>query len=226
MSSLLKKHEEFKKTIARQEVYGKPVVNSISSALAAQNNEKVSQSRHVLDIDKDGAIFKEVTNNSKIIYNEANKTFEYKPEFGIRNKDELLHMLEKNQGRGGISVRELKDSYIDISKAIQELKQDKKILTMDNKDGTPRVLFCNTDSENSKLSIDQEFKDIWTTLRVPDETDLEFEMNKAGLKQMEVFRTKSATDADAPREMKKSRKFKITNTHLEGIDLTQDYVPK
>ncbi|OLY82613.1 Transcription initiation factor IIE subunit beta [Smittium mucronatum] len=173
MSSLLRKHEEFKKSVVSQPVYKKPTVHQQSPTPQHQQSVQC-----------------------------------------------------------GVLVKELKDSFIlDLPAAVQELVAKNQILTINNKDGSPRILFFNryqpvfgSSSEvSSKISPD--FKSIWFELRVPDETDLGFEMEKAGLKQMQVDKRKTVEDDDKKSKKNKNRRIKITNTHLEGIDLTKDYVP-
>ncbi|OMJ28631.1 Transcription initiation factor IIE subunit beta [Smittium culicis] len=201
MSSLLRKHEEFKKSVVAQPVYKKPTVhqNTPPAPTAVQFEEQ-------------------------------------------RRSAELSEAA-------------------DLPAAIEELAAENKILTINNKDNSPRILFYNryqgifkpptttskskskgdvetldapasSNTEGSECNskngsaISEEFKSIWFGLRVPDETDLGFEMDKAGLKQMQVDKRKQSSLDDDKKKLKtKNRRIKITNTHLEGIDLTKDYVP-
>jgi hypothetical protein len=48
----------------------------------------------------------------------------------------------------------------------------------------------------------------------------------AGLKTMEVFEKKVITEPKQKKAKNRSRKGKITNTHLQNLDLTVDYVPR
>lgn len=48
----------------------------------------------------------------------------------------------------------------------------------------------------------------------------------AGLKTMEVFEKKVITEPKQKKSKTRNRKGKITNTHLQNLDLTVDYVPR
>ncbi|KAJ1929832.1 transcription factor TFIIE beta subunit, TFIIEB, Tfa2, partial [Linderina macrospora] len=73
--------------------------------------------------------------------------------------------------------------------------------------------------------VDDDIKRRWAELRIPDEADLAFEMEKAGLRQMQV-EERANNDDDKKKTKQRTRKFKITNTHLVDIDLTKKYVPE
>ncbi|PVZ98130.1 hypothetical protein BB558_005270 [Smittium angustum] len=249
MSSLLKKHEEFKKNVSSQPVFKKPTIAQFIASGAS--NASAPPSRHSLSIIysiinhlrqyerpqtieeifkltrinvSDPEVFGLLCSNEKIIYNKENQTFEYKPVYDLKNKDDLLNLLKQRVNIGGLLIKDLKDSHIDLNKAVNELKSEGWVLTINNKDGTPRQLFYNRN--NTNLAVNDSFKEIWQELRVPDETELMFEMERAGLKQMEIAKRKTANDEGLKKLKVKNRRIKITNTHLEGIDLTKDYVPE
>ncbi|PVV04440.1 hypothetical protein BB560_001062 [Smittium megazygosporum] len=235
--SLLRKHQDFQKAVANQPVFAKPSIPKPSIANYSKipqeaKSEAAPVNRHTLSLlysiinhlkaKIDSALEAQLKNNEKIIYNPEELSFEYKPVFDIRTKDDLLEFLIKRAKTGGLAVKDLKDSHIDVTGMIQELKEEAKILTINNKDGSPRIIFYNPMPE--RIPINSEFKKTWLDLKVPDETALEFEMEKAGLKQMMIEKRKVEVE-DSKKKKPKNRKIKITNTHLEGIDLTQDYVP-
>ncbi|RKP22709.1 hypothetical protein SYNPS1DRAFT_25447 [Syncephalis pseudoplumigaleata] len=156
---------------------------------------------------KDAALLKALSQNSKVIYDPDKGTFAYKPDYNVRTKEEVLALLRDGSGRGGIEICELKDSNANVAKLAEELSAAGEILIARNRDGTARILYYNDTSLNTEM--DEEFRVMWRSLKVPDEADLPKRMAEAGLKTMEVFETGG----------------KITNTHLEGIDLTKDYMP-
>lgn len=89
--------------------------------------------------------------------------------------------------------------------------------------GTAKVLYHA--DKTYATGMDNDFVQIWSKLIVPHEADLPRELEKAGLKSMEVFEKKVA--AEAIKKGKKTRRgmrVKMTNTHIEGLDLTQDFV--
>lgn len=75
------------------------------------------------------------------------------------------------------------------------------------------------------MSVDKEFQDLWQDVRIPDDVDLEKEMSKANLQMM---KQEKSMKRPAPKQKKqpKARKIKLTNIHVKGIDLTQDYIPQ
>lgn len=77
------------------------------------------------------------------------------------------------------------------------------------------------------VSLELEFRNMWTALAIPDPAELANELEKgmlsntAGLKPARQVR-----DVVAPKQKQKTRRktrFRLTNTHLQGVDLTQDF---
>ncbi|KAK9723078.1 transcription factor TFIIE beta subunit, TFIIEB, Tfa2, variant 2 [Basidiobolus ranarum] len=198
------------------------VINFLKSVEEPQTAEDLK--RHVnADLDANPELYRTLTQNNKIDYDSKNHTFSYRPAYNIKTKEDLLALLQEKKDEGGMEVRELKDSYIDVKGVVEELAESGQVYIIRNKDDTPRILFYNDPRLN--CNFDAEFKQMWHELRAPDETDLPAELDKAGLKTMEVFEKKSKSDEPKNKKSKaRNRKVKITNTHLEGIDLTQDYV--
>lgn len=112
-----------------------------------------------------------------------------------------------------MDYKDLKDSYLKLGEAVEELANEGQILVIRNKDGNPRVLFYNEMDYNTP--IDPEFQKMWAEITIPDETDLPkhlenglywvsvlsynsivntllcfFFITTAGLKTMEVFEKK------------------------------------
>ncbi|ORX88664.1 transcription initiation factor IIE, beta subunit [Basidiobolus meristosporus CBS 931.73] len=198
------------------------VINFLKSVEEPQTADDLK--RHVgADLDVNPELYQTLTQNNKIDYDTKTHMFSYRPAYNIKTKEDLLALLQEKQDEGGMEVRELKDSYIDVKGVVEELAEAGQIYIIRNKDETPRILFYNDARLN--CDFDADFKQMWHDLRAPDETDLPAELDKAGLKTMEVFEKKAKSDEPKHKKSKaRNRKVKITNTHLEGIDLTQDYV--
>ncbi|KAJ3092945.1 hypothetical protein HK102_000039 [Quaeritorhiza haematococci] len=163
------------------------------------------------DVFANRELFSMLTNNEKISYDPATKTFTYKPTYNIRTKEDLLQLLKENREFGGMEAKELKDSYADLNTAIKELEEAGQIIVIRNKDNAPKLLYPNEPSLSIKIS---EEPGVLTS-----------ELEKAGLKTMEVFSTRPKTQNKAKGKSRRgNRKMKITNTHLEGIDLTKEFV--
>ncbi|CAO3661716.1 unnamed protein product [Umbelopsis vinacea] len=174
------------------------------------------QSRTNVDIRANTELWEKLTTNEKIDFDP--------PTFQIKSKVDLLELLQDKRSQGGMDYKDLKDSYSKLGVAVEELAAAGQILVIRHKDGNPRVLFCNDEQYNTP--IDEEFKKMWTEIAIPDETDLPRELENAGLKTMEVFEKKVITEPKQKKSKNRNRKGKITNTHLQNLDLTVDYVPR
>ncbi|KAI9300810.1 hypothetical protein BJ944DRAFT_272420 [Cunninghamella echinulata] len=181
-------------------------------------------SRTKVNITKNQSLWDKLVKNNKIDYDPINQTFAYKPTFQIKSKEDLLSLLISSNRSGGMDYKDLKDSYSKLSDAVEELAGEGKILVVRTKDGNPRVLFYNDPEQNTHM--DNEFKTMWSDIKIPDETDLPKELENAGLKTMEVFEKKVVSEPKPKRSKTRNKKIKITNTHLSHIDLSKDYVPK
>ncbi|KAF9946855.1 hypothetical protein BGZ72_011085 [Mortierella alpina] len=175
-----------------------------------------------VDLEAKPELFELLKTNEKVSYDTISETFVYKPTYHIKNKDDLLAMLEKRKNEGGMEYKELKDSYSKLAESVKELSDEGRILVVRNKDGMPRVLYWNDVRYNT--AMDQDFRDIWHKLRIPDEVDLPKELEKAGLTHMQVFDKKGPGETPKRKQVRRNRKMKITNTHMKDLDLTKDFV--
>ncbi|CAG8441601.1 10047_t:CDS:2 [Funneliformis caledonium] len=175
----------------------------------------------IADIISNKELYNLMIKNEKIKYNSVDCTFQYKPDYAIRTKEDLLNLLKERQekagGSCGMPFREL-DDCIDLSNAIQELESEGKIMVIRlMKDASPRLLYYNDLTYNTPM--DKEFVDMFHNVKVPDESDLKKSLEDAGLQTMAVLENKSRAE-DRPKQRKRKqahRKIKITNTHLENF---------
>lgn len=180
-----------------------------------------------VDISKNADLEANLLSNPKIQYDPAsNGTFSYKPQFVIRNKADLVSLLQKNQS-DGLDYEELKDSFSKLDAVLEELVSARLVIVLrgDKKDSGPKAIFWN--EMPNVVPVDSDLRDIWNELPLPHELDLQQELKAAGLKGLEVDRD----SAEAQRRLKRSeggkgsrggstkrkRPVKITNTHLEGL---------
>ncbi|KAG0053399.1 hypothetical protein BGZ83_001165 [Gryganskiella cystojenkinii] len=198
--------------------------NAISYLKTVDEPQTVEDLKRKGKVDFDSApeLYDHLKKNDKVEYNARDGTFVYKPTYQIKSKEDLFAMLEKKKNEGGMDYKELKDSYSKLDQAVEELANEGRILVVRNKDGKPRVLFWNDQRYNT--AMDSEFRDIWHRLRIPDEMDLQKELSKAGLTQMQVYDKKGPGDVPKRKPVRRNRKMKITNTHMKGLDLTKDFV--
>ncbi|KAJ2353714.1 transcription factor TFIIE beta subunit, TFIIEB, Tfa2, partial [Coemansia erecta] len=176
---------------------------------------------HIHDFQDDGPEFQHLANNAKVTYNPKTHKLAYKPEFDIRTSDELLDYLRQMPDNGGLDVKRLNDSYLadKLGKVIAELREKRLILATCDKDNRPRFIFYN--NRVLDTTIDQEMKNSWMRMVVPDENELAAEMKKAGLRPTMIEKGEEEK-VEVKKPKRAQRKTKITNTHLVGIDLTKD----
>jgi transcription initiation factor TFIIE subunit beta len=179
------------------------------------NNDIIRKT--TIDIMASPELFEAVKKNDRILYNEQNQTFEFKPTYKIRTREDLLDLLRRNRGVMGMEVKELKQSYTRVTEIIDELDKERLILCIRNKDGTPKVVYYF--DQTYQISISDEFKRYWDDVKLPMDMDLEPELRKGGLKPMQVELKKVKSANDSKSKKKRKSRFKMTNTHLEGVDL-------
>ena len=143
--------------------------------------------------------------------------FSYRPIHNIRSSEQLLGHLQAQKTAQGINVRELRDGWADAEAAINTLeKQGKLLVTRNKKDNHPKMVWSNDPS--LAISIDDEFKNIWNKIRLPEPGALADELEKEGLTPTNKARGVKAKNKVVEKKTKKPRKSgKTTNTHMNGI---------
>lgn len=153
----------------------------------------------------------------RIKYSPEKKTFEYASLHDIKSNESLINFLKNQKTFKGISVKELKDGWPQYLKAINELEQENKILVLrTKKENTPRLLWFNSGG-NLNL-IDDEFSSMWSTIKIPNQEDLYKSLIDQGLKPTgadpNIIKRRPKGEE---KKQKKTRRGKITNTHMKGI---------
>ncbi|KAI9502377.1 hypothetical protein BX070DRAFT_227225 [Coemansia spiralis] len=180
---------------------------------------------HIPDFEDNGPEFQHLSSNAKVTYDRRTNAFAYKPEFDIRTPEELVKYLRNIPDHGGLDVKKLSDSYLNnVSQVIAELRQKRHILAITDKDNRPRYIFYNCKVLENEVG--EEIRSSWTRLVVPEEPELGREMRRAGLQPTKVEEHEVQEQTDVKKPKKAARKTRITNTHLEDIDLTKDFVPE
>ncbi|CAG8604854.1 658_t:CDS:2 [Rhizophagus irregularis] len=190
-------------------VYSQPTdTGVVKHTLSQLHNERVDvpqtaedlKLNKIADINANKELYNHMINNEKIHYNSVDHTFQYKPDYAIRSKEDLLNLLKERQEKEG------------------ELESEGKIMVIRlMKDGTPRLLYYNDLQFNTPM--DKEFVEMFHNVKVPDESDLKKSLEGAGLRTMAVLENKTRAE-DKPKQRKRkqpNRKIKITNTHLENF---------
>jgi len=169
----------------------------------------------------------------RVVHDPKTDTYTYKPDYYIKNKEQLLTEIRRHHKKGGgMAVKVIKESWPSAGPAMEELSaRGDIIITRLGKDNQPRMVFLNEiEAEKGGKLVDKEFQDIWHTQSVPDEDILLKQLQDLG-QQAAVVPTVTKSVGILKKGKKGAarvnRRVKITNTHLRaaGIDLTKDYVP-
>ncbi|GAA6014477.1 hypothetical protein JCM10207_001621 [Rhodosporidiobolus poonsookiae] len=176
--------------------------------------------------------------HERVKYDERTGLWSYKPDFILSSKSDLLILLRRASPDGGLPVKRLRESWAGVTGAIEELEREGRVLVTRTEgkgaaggEGTMKMVFLD-DIGKEKDPLDQEFKDLWRSLKTPIGDDLAQELQTAGLTASSAAPPPPTTTAKKKAKGRKgpgssNRRFKITNTHLkdQGIDLSKDYVP-
>ncbi|KAH8112097.1 transcription initiation factor IIE subunit beta [Phellopilus nigrolimitatus] len=202
-------------------------------------------------LDSNQVLFERFRSHDRVVHDSKTDLYSYRHDFTFRNKAALLTEIQRHTRRGGgLSVRTLKESWKDAPQAIEELEQEGEVLvTRTTKDQQMRMVFWNEIKpveDTGGMAVEQEFKDLWHSLKVPTDADLLRALSSGTmnlilllltLPQLCIVEGLKATEAETiiPRgptkkKGKKSaprhRPVRITNVHLKGeVDLSKDYAP-
>lgn len=186
------------------------------------NREEIKR-KTGMDFRSSDKLWEAIKQNPVIYYNPENKTVIFKPPYHIKSVNDLFQLLKDKRSEGGMQVdKELKESSSKLLEYIEALAKSGDIMILTNKDLTPRRIFYADSS--IKVQMSEEFRTMWHNIPIPVEEELSKELEKAGLKTMDTFTIQKPT-VKAPKARRRRKVDRITNTHLEGIDLTKDYVP-
>lgn len=157
----------------------------------------------------------------RIKYDSNQNTLEYVSLHNIKNADDLLDFLRSQPTFKGTSVKELRDGWAGCLPAINELEEENKILVLRNKkENAPRLVWANLGGELGL--IDEEFCDMWSSIKLPDPDNLYQALIDQSLKPTgadpQLIKKKAPQQE---KKKKKSRRGKITNTHMK--DILKDY---
>ncbi|GAA5990424.1 hypothetical protein JCM10908_007365 [Rhodotorula pacifica] len=175
--------------------------------------------------------------HERVRFDERTQLVSYKPDFVLNSKSDLIILLRRNSPQGGLPVKKLRESWSGVTNAIEELEREGRVLvTRTGKnpqggDGQMKMVFLD-DIGRERDPLDQEFKDLWHSLKTPIGDELAQELQAAGLTASSAAPPPPTTNKKKVKGRKgpgsSNRRFKITNVHLkdQGIDLSKDYVPQ
>ncbi|WFD30931.1 hypothetical protein MSPP1_001957 [Malassezia sp. CBS 17886] len=197
-------------------------------------------------LDQSSMLFKRFEAHPKVRYDEKTDLWSYRPDYEVHSSGDVVALLQEKYLRpsaltptaaaSGMRVGELRESYPQAREAVEELAavepgEERPVLVLRGKrDGVVKNVFWNAVQGSEVRAIDEEFRDLWHGLKVPDVVDLAGDLESEGLNATKmVDTTPKATQAPATRGKKGKRgaaprKFKLQNTHLQGVDLSRDFV--
>lgn len=144
-------------------------------------------------------------------------TFSFRPPHNVRNPEQLLRKLQSQTTATGMSVRDLREGWPDVEDAINQLEKEGKLLvTRNKKDDHAKMIWANDPSLIEHF--DDEFKQIWEKIKVPDPQAVKEALDKAGITPTNKNKVvKPRVKVEAKKTKKPRRSGKTTNTHMMGI---------
>ena len=159
--------------------------------------------------------------HEKIIYDRAGYggqgSYGFRPIHNIRSGNQLLAFLQAQTTAQGLNVRELRDGWPGAEETIRDLEgQGKLLVTRNKKDDHAKMVWPNDPS--LAVRIDDEFKDFWHKIRLPEPGALADELEREGLTPTNKARGIKAKPKMLEKKKKKPRNGgKTTNTHMMGV---------
>ena len=144
-------------------------------------------------------------------------TFTFRPPHNIRNAESLLQKLQEQKTAAGMSVRELREGWPNVEETINQLEKEGKLLvTRNKKDEHAKMIWANDPSLTQHF--DEEFRQLWEKIRVPDHQTVKNELEKAGIaptSKNKVVKVRPKTEQKKARKPRRSGK--TTNVHMMGV---------
>ncbi|KAL2792913.1 transcription initiation factor TFIIE, beta subunit [Aspergillus keveii] len=144
-------------------------------------------------------------------------TFSFRPPHNIRTTEQLLQKLQAQSTGIGMSVRELREGWPNVEDAINKLEKEGKLLvTRNKKDDHAKMVWANDPSLIEHF--DDEFKQIWEKIKIPEQQVVKEELEKAGILPTNKNKVVKARPKFEHKKVKKPRRSgKTTNTHMMGV---------
>ena len=144
-------------------------------------------------------------------------TFNFRPPHNIRSAEQLLQKLQAQTTAAGMNVRELREGWPSVEETINQLEKEHKLLvTRNKKDDHAKMIWA--DDPSLAQHFDDEFRQIWGKIRVPDQLTVMEELEKAGItptSKNKVTKARPMVEKKKPRKPRRSGK--TTNVHMMGV---------
>ena len=144
-------------------------------------------------------------------------TFRFRPPHNIRSAEQLLQKLQSQTTAAGMSVRELREGWPNVEDTINQLESEGKLLvTRNKKDEHAKMIWANDPS--LKQHFDDEFRQIWEKIKIPDQQTVKEELEKAGITPTSKNKVVKVRSKIEQKKTKKPRRSgKTTNVHMMGV---------
>ncbi|OJJ49127.1 hypothetical protein ASPZODRAFT_129530 [Penicilliopsis zonata CBS 506.65] len=144
-------------------------------------------------------------------------TFRFRPPYDIYDSEQLLKHLQSQSTAAGMNVRDLREGWAGVEETINELEKEGKLLvTRNKKDDHAKMVWANDPSLQQRF--DDEFKQIWEKIKIPDSQTVKEELEKAGITPTNKNKVVKARPKVEHKKVKKPRRSgKTTNTHMMGV---------
>lgn len=144
-------------------------------------------------------------------------TFAFRPPHDVRSPEQLLQKLQAQSTGAGMSVRDLREGWPNVEDAINNLEQEGKLLvTRNKKDNHAKMVWINDPSLFQHF--DDEFRNIWEKIKIPDQQAVKEELEKAGITPTSKNKVVKPRPKVEHKKVKKPRRSgKTTNTHMMGV---------
>ncbi|KAK9600072.1 transcription factor TFIIE beta subunit, TFIIEB, Tfa2 [Aspergillus fumigatus] len=162
-----------------------------------------------------------LTQHEKVSYDPSGAngegTFAFRPPHNIRTAEQLLQKLQSQTTAAGMSVRELREGWPNVEETINRLEKEGKLLvTRNKKDDHAKMVWANDPS--LVQHFDEEFRQIWAKIKVPDQQAVKEELEKAGITPTSKNKIVKVRPKVEQKKVKKPRRSgKTTNTHMMGV---------
>lgn len=157
--------------------------------------------------------------NEKVSYNKDADAYSFRPIHDIFNADDLIGFLQSQTTALGLNVRDLKDGWNDVDKAIDQLEKEKRLLVVRNrKDNNAKMVWA--DDPTLSAPMDAEFVSFWEDIQMPSggHDAVVKELKQKGMTPAGSGVTSAAKIVKNEKPKKKVRRGgKVTNTHMQGI---------
>ncbi|KAI4292931.1 transcription initiation factor TFIIE subunit beta [Pancytospora philotis] len=173
------------------------------------------QSKLGISILASSALAMALRNNSKIAV--ENDALRFVPHYSIRSVEDLRAVLLAAEGKEGVEVAKLVESPVDVAQFIAALRGEGVLITLKDMDGS-EILFY--DSQPSTAVVRPAIKELWNSVKIPSYHSIIEELNLAGLKSGYGQVAKKRAVVKKETKKRSQRRIKVTNTHVEGLDLT------